>query len=128
MAERRKIDVSLEMDDIPVTPRQASPGAKDAAKAVAQASGFDRPTVPTEAPAPAPGALAAPIPAQSPTRASRQRITGRTEQFTVKLRPDTRELIYRLVDQLRLKTVADVMELAFERLEQDRQAGKVTPR
>ena len=74
---------------------------------VAAEAGFSRPTR---------------VPAALP---SRKRVTGRTQQFTTRLTPETYADIYAIADQLRSRAIADVIELAVDRLKADVAAGRV---
>ena len=50
-------------------------------------------------------------------RRGRKKQTGRNTQFTVKLKPETNNAIYRLADRLDVNALAEVIELAIEALE-----------
>jgi hypothetical protein len=112
---RRRMPLGgLEPEEIHRTPVRVTPEAKQAAEEAARATGF---TQKHATPPPASQTLVSPL-VQSPRQGRRRRM-GRTESFTVRLRPQTLADIYALAEELDCQALAEVLERAVELLKRD---------
>ena len=103
--QRRKLDLG----GIEATPVKANPESRTAATDLATEAGFT--TRHTKNP------QAENTPPQV-ARRGRKKTTGRTAQFTVKLKPETNNAIYEIADELEVNAIAEVIEMAMEALEE----------
>lgn len=103
--------------DIAPTPVKVTPEVKLGAEEAGRAAGFTQRHAPPPvqvlreglkpaATVPAPGVV------QSPRR-GRRRFEGRTEQFTVRLKPETMAMIYEAAERRDARAIAEVVEEAF---------------